>query len=973
MANDINPLMAKLALYKYNPAGIQRAVLQHLEDITNGDINIVDATNPFVFLLESAAVNTANFMIQNEVNTRKQYPAAAQTYEDVYIHMSDVDHIDRFAIPAPTKFSILLKKDELLESLIYDPVSNSKKIIIPRNTEFTVADTVFSMQYPVEIKQLFHGGLQITYDTSVKSPLFDLSSNLVNWSLRTDTQSKEEWIYIEVDVHQFKVTSYINDVTIATGFSTTFAFDDSFYYARIYNKSTLTNNKWVEIYTTHTDQVYDANVPTAVLKVVDSNLTVTIPQIYLNTNLIRGSIRTDIYQTKGAINLVLQNYKESSFSTVWQNIDDGENDQYTAVIPQMRTVLAYSAKTVNGGRAALSFEELRKRVINNSIGPQQLPITNVQLESFLSNRGYTVVRNVDVVTNRILLASRSMPTPVDQSLITAGNSSIETFISSISSLAKHPSVHDNGDRITIPSELVFINNNGIISLLSAEEQASINGMSNEMIVQEVNNKKYLYNPFHYVLDSSKSEFELRCYYLNKPSVKSISFVEQNDSTNLQINTASYSVTKLVNGYKILIKTVANDFVKALADDFVIAQLSFLSPDSNIRCSVNATVTRDNAGDRLFEFILVSNFDIDEFSKILFSSFQYTDLNDRVAKTDLLTSFDLTYSIKETLDVDWTNSAVDEFVNITTIGPDALGLNHEVITIEFGNHLKNLWSRSRSVFQDAPYKTHTTDSIKIYEQDVYKIDPVTSAIFSFDETGNIVYNKLHSAGDIVLDENDQPVYNFRVGDIILDTDGKPIPENPTNIVRQIDLLFIDAVYYFANDVTSKKYRQQMVDSVVEWVVNELSELNERALEQTRIYFYPKTNLGDIKALVDNSVVTTIDANQVFSVQLYVDNKVFTNTDLKKYLSSATVRQIDNMLAEPNLSISKFITALKDIYGDDVISISLTGLGGNNQNQTISILNEGDRCSIRKKLTALPNGERIVEEDVNIAFIKHELTV
>ena len=971
MATEINNLMANLAKYKFNASGIQRVMLQHLADITDGKINVVDPTNPFVFLMESAAVNTANFMIQNEVNTRKQYPAAAQTPEDVYIHMSDVDFVDRFAVPAVTKFSIIFKKDELLESLIYDPASNSRKITIPRNTQFTVADTAFSMQYPVDIKQLSHGGLQIVYDTDVKSPLFDLTSNLIEWSVRTDTQNKEDWIYIEVDAHQFKVDSFIDDVTVSTGFNKSFDFEDSFYYTRVYNKSNLTNGQWVEIATTHTDQVYDINTPTAVLKVVDSVLTVTIPQIYLNTTQIRGAIRTDIYQTKGAVNLVLQNYKQNSFETTWQNIDSGDDTSYTAVIPTMRTVFAYSSKTVNGGRAALTFEELRKRVINNSIGPQQLPITNVQLESFLSNRGYAVVRNVDVVTNRILLASRSMPTPVDQKLITAGNSSIETFISSINSLSKHPAVHNNGSRVTIPSDLVFINNNGIISLLSGEEQASVSALSNEQMVQEINNKKYLYNPFHYVLDSSKNEFELRCYYLNSPVVKSISFVSQNDSTNLQINTVGYNVTKLNNAYKVQVTTVANDLVMDLDDDFVVAQLSFVSEGSNIRCSVNATVTRNQAGQRIFEFLLQSNFDIDEKNQLLFNAFQFFDLNNRNAATALTTKFDLTYSIKNSLDIDWTGSDVDEYLNLATIDPDALGLNHEVLEIQFGQNLKNLWSRSRSVFQDAPYRLHNTDSIKTYTEDIYAIDPVTSAIFSFNAQGEIIYNKLHSVGEVVLDENAQPVYNHRVGDVILDENGKPIPEDPTNIVRQMDLLFIDAVYYFANDVTSGKYRQQMIDSVVEWVVNELAEYESRALEQTKIYFYPKTNLGDIKVMVDNSIITNIDANQVFSIQLYVSNKVFINPDLRKFLANATVRQIDTLLNEPILSISRFITSLKEIYGDDVISISFNGLGGNNQNQTISILTEGDRCSIRKKLTALPNGDRIVEEDVNIAFIKHEL--
>lgn len=972
MKPNINNLMLNLDKYKFNPSQIQRVVLQHLNDITDGTIDIVDPTNPFVFLLESACVNTSNFLVQNEINTRKQYPAAAQTPEDVYVHMSDVDFVDRFAVPARTTFNILFNKEELIESLVFDPVTNSRKLIIPRNTEFTVADTTFSMQYPVIVQQLSHGGLQIVYDTETLSPLYDIPSNIVNWSLRTDTQSRVEWLFMEVDVQQFKTETYINDVTPSTGFNKQFSFDDSFYYARVYNKSIDTNNEWVEITTTHTDQVYDINTPTALLKVVDDQLYVSIPQVYLNTQKIRGSIRTDIYQTKGAINLILRNYKESAFSTEWKNIDESEDNVYSSIIQGLRTVFAYSGKTVNGGRDGLTFEELRKRVINNSVGPQQLPITNVQLESFLSNRGYTVVKNVDVVTNRLMLASRSMPKPIDDKLITSGNSSIETFISSVNSLASHTSVYNNGDRVTVPSDLVFKNNNGVISLLSAEQQIELFAKNDQQLVEDVNSNKYLYNPFHYVLDSSKNEFELRSYYLNAPTIKSISFVSQNNATNLQINTSDISIVKETNGYKIVVKTICNDAVLSLADDFIDAQLSFIPTDARTRCSINATVSRSPINELVFEFFLLTNYDIDEDNKILFNSFQFYDLNNRVAKIGLNAKFDLTFSIKNKLDVNWNNSAVDEFVNTATVGVDSFGLNHEVVNVEFGKHLRDLWSRSRSVFQDAPYRTHTSDSVKLYEEDVYAIDPLTSAIFSFDDDGNIVYNKLHNFGDIVEDENGNPIYNHRAGDLMLDTVGNPIPIDPANVVRQMDFLFIDGVYFIANDVSAARYRQQMIDSIVEWVVVELVDLNTRALEQTRIYFYPKTNLGDISVLVDNSVVTNIDANQVFAIQLYVDNKVFLNTDLRKFLTVATVKKIDTLLGEENLSISKFITNLKAIYGNDVISISLSGLGGNKLSQTISILNDGDRCSIKKKLVALPNGDRIVEEDVNIAFIKHEKT-
>jgi hypothetical protein len=92
--------LRKLDLINTNPASIQQTSLELLQQYLNGETDIVDATNPFMKLVESSAVNTAGFIIDNEVTTRAQYPSCAQTLEDLYLHMSDKDYIDRFASPA---------------------------------------------------------------------------------------------------------------------------------------------------------------------------------------------------------------------------------------------------------------------------------------------------------------------------------------------------------------------------------------------------------------------------------------------------------------------------------------------------------------------------------------------------------------------------------------------------------------------------------------------------------------------------------------------------------------------------------------------------------------------------------------------------------------------------------------------------------------------------------------------------------
>jgi hypothetical protein len=967
----ITKLQSNLDRVRYNPTLIQQVILEHLTEITEGQINIVDPTNPVVFCLESAAVNTAAFMVENATNTRKQYPAAAQTPEDVYIHMSDVDYVDRFAVPARTKFTIVARKEEIIQRMVTDLTLNVRKLIIPRNTYFTVNDVVFSMQYPVEIRELSHGGLQIVYNTDVKSPLFELTSNVIKWDVRKNNVDNEEWLYFEVDAFQFNIQTFREEVTFVTGFNRSYDFNDQFYYARVWNKSNATDNKWREIKTTHTDQVYDVNDPTVVLKVIGKKLHINVPIVYLTSGKITGALRVDIYQTKGKVSMALENYKQEAFEAHWYAIDDVDMSLFSSPLASFRTLFAYSAEVVDGGRNSLDFEELRKRVINNSVGPQQLPITNVQIEASLSNRGYSLVKDVDVVTNRVFLASRPMPVPFDEKLITAGNSSIETFITSMTAIADHPFIRSSNNRLTIPSNTVFTNENGIIRLLDATEKAAILSLPSEQLAKVINSKSYLYNPFFYVMDASRNEFELRCYHLDDPKIESVTFVDQNDSTGLEINTAVFQVMRDESGFRVAVKTKTNDLVKNLGLNNFSAQLSFV-PRNGPRCSVNGVGRLAVDNEFIFEFSLNSNFDIDNNNRIEFTNFNFFDVDFRDVFSNLTETFDLVYFVNQPQDPSWQRTNIDSFLNYAGIDPLSIGINHEKLSFKFGDNLRNLWSRSRSVLQATQFQRHEQDVVLRYVEDIYKEDPVTGAKFTINEQGGIEFEILHRTGDIVFGSDNLPIYKHRAGDVVLDENNKPIPLNPSSVVRQIEMFFIDAVYLFANDTSSSTYRRQMVDTVVNWVVNDLGDINNRVLEQTRIYYYPKTNLGSIKVLVDQSVVTNIKASQVFNIQLYVNSAVYKNEDLRKFLTTATIRTLDNLMNQSVISNSKIITALKEVYSGDVISVAIQGLGGGNRVETITLLNEGDRCSIGKKLQSLPNGERIVVEDININFIEHQLS-
>lgn len=175
---DVTKLSDAIKKVRYNPIAIQREVYALQKDVKEGRLTFVDPTNPFSLLLESCAVMTAVGISEAEAINRKRYPSMAITEEELYLHMSDVDHLSRFAQPGRATFSILLGKEELYTRAVEVGVNRMKKLVIPRNSEFSIAGYKFTLQYPIELRVMGHGGLQVVYDASAPSPIQTLESNV---------------------------------------------------------------------------------------------------------------------------------------------------------------------------------------------------------------------------------------------------------------------------------------------------------------------------------------------------------------------------------------------------------------------------------------------------------------------------------------------------------------------------------------------------------------------------------------------------------------------------------------------------------------------------------------------------------------------------------------------------------------------------------------------------------------------------
>lgn len=966
MENSVNSLLNKVVEFQYNPSLIQRSILETLREVTNGEKTIVDPTNPFVFGLEAASVLTAAFMMKDETNTRRQYPLAAQTNDDLYIHMSDKDYLDRFATPAKTTMSFLLPLAEVIEKMVLDQTTGIRKIVIPRNTYVTVIDTQFSIQYPVEIRQLQHGGIQIIYDTDIKSPLQDLTTNVIDHEIRTNGVA--EWIYFELEVFQFSIISHTNVISAATDFSYDMVVADNFYYARLYVENA--SGKWEEIKTTHTEQVYDVTVPTAVLKITDKNVNIRIPQVYTSGGLLSRNIRMDVYQTKGEINAILSEYPFDAFTTTWQAYDKSEYTEYVAPLKVLSTTVIYSNKTVIGGTKALTFSELRNRVIKNAVGVRNLPITNVQIETHLEKQGYQVVKNVDNVTNRIFLATKPMPLPVNQKLITPANSCIKTLSLTFKKALLNKAIIDNGDSITLTPDVIYKDNLGILEIVTDDELNYIGSLPNDRKALIISNSSYLYTPFHYVVDASDKTFECRPYYFDNPEIKTKVFNDQNDTTLLQVNTKSYSIERTVDGFKIRIVTQSGDSYKELPDTNVHVQLAFIPPNEKDYAYLNGVLfTTLEDGERVFDFVIKTNFNTDKEDNLYITNFLMYTFEPRYTRVPMDIDFNIVYSVSSVIGYQWQFSPIDKILGRFALPSRIAGVTHETLKVKLGYSLKRLWARARSVIDSITYETHDIDILQYYEQDVLERDATGSAI-KIDATGRPVFKVLHKKGDPVLDSGGTHIVKHAAGSIKLDSSGNPLPTNVRGLLRQFDIMLIEAAYKFSTDATSITYRNQLTQNIVSQITTDFETINKQLLEQTRIYYYPKTSLGLVDVLIGDTTIKSIEADQSFEVTLYVPATTYSNINLREQLVKTTIKLISDGLTNVVVSIDDIVNTLKESYGEDVVSVKMTGIGGSQDLQTITLIDNSKRCSVKKRLTSTADGKLIVEEAVSVIFVRYQ---
>lgn len=958
-------IMETIRLGLRNPSSAFEAGIDALEKATNGEISFYDPTNPTVKLLETVSVTSSAAVTEAISLLRRQYPNLAESPEDIYLHMSDWDFVDRFASPCKEKITMLFGFEALERDMVRDEKERCKKAIIPRDSYVKLGLLTFTLMYPIVIRYFDTGTITVSYDTEKTSIFQPLETNIINYETNT-LPTGERFIMFEVEMLQLNVDMVVNSVQMGRPFKMTVGFDDQFFYCRAFLRNSQTGGLMKEIKTTHSDLNYDRREPTVVLEVNGQNLTMSVPMIYLRDANVVGEIIFLIYTTKGDVNENLAG-KDSEFTL--RGFDEAVDvTDYTTLSLTNVPRLAQSNAFTTGGRNGLNFEQLRERVIFNSVGPRQTPITNIQFEDAGKRLGFDLILNTDVTTNRIFLATQKLPKPRNSRLATAANIGIETLVVEQGEIVSNKNVKLNGDRWVLTPNCLYEQENGVLRILAPEEVEAIRMKPQAEFINIVNNRRFLFSPFHWVLDNSSRTFSSRPYYLDGPTASPINFVRQNQTLGLPVNTVNRVIERSPTGYTLRIRVQSGQHFKALPDARVGVQLRFTPVGAQTGAFIKGYQTGiASNGEREFAFDIKTNFNIDDDHKIQLLDAAYSEGFDLDVWTNLSVKFELficTDSIVVGYEPNLTNGEYGAFQFPYGFVP----ITHESITVTFGLALTNLWSRARPLTYGSEYELHEHDIPLRYTEDVYEADPLTGRLFTI-VNGAPVFNILHRKGDIVKDHLGNPFYEFRANTPVIDNLTKlPKLKPDSKRFKEIDLLLIDGRHYFVNDPSFLSYNQDLVTTLLSWITEDLATIQRVALEKTKVFFHPRSQLGECSVDRGDGINITIPTEQSPVLDIYVPALVYSDNLLRESLQKKAIQLLDVLLSGKEINKTVFEKALSNLFGSAVTSLKLSNLGGALDLHYARVVSPTKELSLKRVLEAQSDGTFIIREDVSFNFIK-----
>ena len=940
--------------YVTDPNRIQRTILNYITAATNNELAIVDPTNPFTMLLEATAVNSANPIIHMKNTLKKIHPDLATEKESLYHHLADDELANMFATPAMGNIVFYLNIIELKQFGYRPTGANYVEVTVPEYTEVVVAETSFTLLNDIIVRLYDEGSVFVEQQSSTE----DIAVNnlgILNSAITSDKENVS-WLIFETSLKQVRRTVVSDTIVAAEGFNKISELNNQYFYSTVAYKNNKTENMYVQMNRTHSEEFIDPFLPTVFISHTDTHITHKIPDIYLLDGGISGNVNIVIYETKGKLFLPIHNFTLEDFKLTLGNVG---KTQSTAVSTNI-TLLASSRNVVDGGLDSISIDELRKSIIFNTTGDIDLPITEYDIKKSGAYEGFEIFKAMDMITDRLYIASKNVTDIKSNVVASRADVFFNTATMVLADLTNTASVSIDDDSFIIKAGSVFKEDNGIISILSDHEMNNINTMSTSAKLIFFNENKYFFTPYYYIIDKTATVINSRIYDLDRPVMTDLKLIGKNNNVLPRINSDRYTITKTSTGYRIIISLIGNDAFKDLNPNMIKAQIAIPLSKGGVNIYHNTTFDH-KTGYIIFD--VESDFYVDEYSSISLTN-GVSELSDHSVNLDTSLTL-LIYSV-DTAIIDpnkylHSELYIDQGDSITIFSKESL-------KITFGKEIKYIWNKVNNVYSERLYKKYTKDIPLVHANDVYHEDPDSGAIFSlvteFGEDEKLVYNIQHKKGDPVLDYAQQPVLKHKVGDNVIGEDGLPIIDLDNGIIRYIDIMMLEYEYKVATSLTYSNYLKLVLDLVDEWVFGKLPRLNSTVLENTSIVYKSYKTTRPVKITMNN-VIHTMPYSVRPNIDLYSTRKDYSEDEIITITNNIGM-VLHNNLDTIMVSHSKIKEDIINAVGPEIVGVKITGLDNVDGLEVFKITDTTTRLVLDKRLATNKNNELIVAYNLNLTI-------
>jgi len=923
-----------------DPASMQAASMNRLEKALNGEFDIVDPNNPMAFLMENTSVLTATMMQGIETNMRQMYPVLANDKSDLYNHINDSEINDIIATPSEAIFSIFLLLTDIVEYGKEDAYGYSVKI--PKYSFITVNGLTFTLLNDVSVKYFANGSVyaEILYDD------LDLAINVnktVESSIVTNADGVKH-VLLSLPIKQVKRYEVRETLLYKQPFIKDVIVEDSFTFLKATSVSTALKRE-IELEKTFSEFVYNPNKPSILIKPLETALRLEVPSVYLINNDITSYVDLEIYTTRGDIVVPLSTYSADEFEMTY-NMSAAEIDNNINSISTFILATTYTY----GGRAEVTFEELKEKVVQYSTGDNKLPITIDEIKDNVKKNGYEFMFVTDTVTKREFAIAKYLNN-LGYNVLSNVDLFMGELVLDLTKVYSSKIVNVDDSIIINPFQRFNLKDGKLIPLTDSEEETLLN--NSKVDLTSYNKDIVLLNPYLYILDYKKS-LSTRIYDINQPTINDVKTIFNNGPVS-PVEFEDRVIKRKKFGFEFYFYLTDDNNLDKVLLDKTLAQLD-ITVSNVTRLSYKGEVILDEYIGVYIYFDIDLEGHISEDDKMLFINAD-SDVNS--AYVDI--ESDMTLYIYST---DEDVSGVETYDVASIVDEDAKAILYiEEFTTSLAMNLDSIYRNYNVKFSDRKFKTYEEDVYLTYKTDIYEIDEDGTVLLKYDEsTGEDELVIKYNAGDTVLDENDEPVILHRAGDIMLDENDEPIIDFVGGLEHIIDLMLFEDGFTKSTNTDYIDYTLTYLQQLTSVVTDEIPLLEEGLIENTKFKLTALNTIKPVSILIGGEWVTysnfiypTITINVLRGEEILVDDVL-----------EAKITMVLQELLSTNVVLNTIEEVLKNIIGENVISVRISDIV-DTEISSIEYKEDSGRFILTKELTKNINGESIVKSKIKINVI------